>query len=451
MRQPAGLRSATLTLYAMPAVALGLPTIPVFGYLPTFYADSLGVGLALTGSIIFLIRLFDVVTDPLVGLFSDWIPGRFGKRRLPILLGAPLAGLGLLRLFDPPAEVGAGYLLIWGLVLYGGWTLIAVPYAAWGAELSRDYHMRARITAAREAAMLGGVVLAASLPALLSLAGYSERQALESIGWLAIAWGAPSLLLLLTKVPDTASSDYSPSAGRAVGLWRALRELAGNRPFLRLMGAWLVNGLANGIPAVLFLLYMEFVLGADETTRGALILAYFLCGIMAVPLWLRLSRRFGKHRTWGIAMVLACCAFATVPLLGEGDIVAFLVICIVTGMALGADLTLPPAVQADVVDYDKLRFGADRTALLFSLWNLATKISLAGAVAIAFPLLQAMGFDPQASAAITPGASLGLALIYAGLPVVLKLFVVVLIWGFPLTATRQSMIRRRLERRTVKA
>jgi Na+/melibiose symporter-like transporter len=432
----AGLARSRLIFYALPALVLGLPTIPVFIYLPKYYAEDLGLGLTATGLALFFIRLFDVVSDPVIGVLSDRLPTRFGRRRPWIALGAPIAGLALIQLFDPPTDVGTGFLLTWGLLLYAGWTLIAIPYTTWGAELSADYHERTRVTALREGVMLGGVVLAAVLPAVLLTTGRSEAEALIAIGWLAVALGLPSIVLLFLKVPERVAQ----RTGRAN--WRSYAQLFRNRPFVFLVGAWLINGLANGIPAVLFLLYMEHALAVDEQGRSILILTYFLSGIFAIPLWLWLSRRMGKHRVWCLAMLLACGAFAVVPFLGPGDVEIFFFVCVLTGMTLGADLSLPPAMQADVADYDRLRFGAERTATLFSLWNLATKLSLAGAVVIAFPLLSFFGFDLQGPREANP--TWPLPLIYAGLPVVLKLIVTTMVWQFPLTAARQETIRRRL-------
>ncbi len=438
----AGLARSRLIFYALPALVLGLPTIPVFIYLPKYYAEDLGLGLTATGLALFLIRLFDVVSDPIVGLLSDRLPTRFGRRRPWIAIGAPIAGLALIQLFDPPAGVGTGFLLVWGLLLYVGWTLIAIPYTTWGAELSSDYHERTRVTALREGVMLGGVVLAAVLPAALVAAGRSEVESLVAIGWLAVVLGLPSIALLFAKVPERAVA----RSGRVD--WRSYAQLLRNRPFVFLIGAWLVNGLANGIPAVLFLLYMDHALEVGEKGRSILILTYFVSGIVAIPIWLKMSRHLGKHRVWCLAMLLACGAFAVVPFLGPGEVEIFFFVCVLTGMTLGADLSLPPAMQADVADYDRLRFGTERTATLFSLWNLATKLALAGAVVIAFPLLAFLGFDPQGPREANP--TWPLPLIYAGIPVVLKLIATAVVWHFPLTAARQATIRRRLQKAEVR-
>ncbi len=434
----------TLFFYAFPALALSMPTIPVYVYLPTFYAESVGLGLTATGAILLAARITDVVSDPLVGIASDreWLPG--GRRKPWILLGGVIAAVSLIKLFQPPSDAGTGYLLVWTLLLYLGWTFVSVPYTAWGAEISPDYHQRSRITGAREVFQLAGVVMAAAIPALAVKMGAIEAEGIATVAWIAVAAGVPAVALLLWRVRE------APASGTPVKLSRrAFTVVLRNRPFVRLLGAWFVNGFANGIPAVLFPLYLEHALQAETQIRNALIFAYFLCGILAIPIWVRLSRRFGKHRVWCGAMALACCAFVWVPMIPAQGYLLFLVVCVLTGMALGADLSLPPAMQADVVDLDSLRAGGQRAGLFFALWGMSTKLALALAVGVTFPLLDLLGFDP--SLENDGGTILALAVIYAVVPTVLKIIAIIMVWGHPLTERRQRAIRQRLGMREARS
>jgi Na+/melibiose symporter-like transporter len=436
------LRPLTLFAYAAPAVAFAMPTIPIYVYLPTLYAQHFGLGLAATGLILLVARSLDVVTDPIIGVASDRIASRFGRRKPWIVAGALLSAISLVQLLDPPAGAGGWHLLIWINLLNLGWTLIAVPFTAWGAELSGDYHERARITGAREAGMVLGVLIAGALPAAAAASGRGEAEGLAAVAWLAVIVGLPTVVLLMVGVPDRLQA---AATGRSENLlaWRAYAAALANKPFLRLLAGWFVNGLANGLPAVLFPLYLQHALQADALERGVLIMTYFLAGVAAIPLWVWLSRRFGKHRAWCWAMMVACAAFVWVPFLEPRAIEAFFVVCVVTGIAFGADIALPPAMQADVVDLDSLRTGKRRAGLYFALWSMSTKLALAAAVGIAFPALAAFGFSSDGgndAIAIT-----ALAVIYALVPTVLKGCAIAVIWSHPITARRQQIIRRRLD------
>lgn len=432
-----------LVVYGLPAIALAIPTIPVYVQLPSYYATEIGLSLSVVGAAMLVARLFDVVTDPLIGLMSDARPTRFGRRKPWIVLGALLAGLAMMQLFLPPAGATGGYLVAWAALLYLGWTLVAIPYTAWGAELTPDYHDRARLTSVREGASLLGVLAAGAMLATGPRLGWSLGQSQAMVGWIAIGIGAPALALMLWLVPEPrATAADAPPRLRAM-----VAGLGRNKPFLRLIAAWFLNGLANGLPAALFPLYVAHGLRVGEQLQGGLIFAYFASGIAAIPLWLRISRRIGKHRAWCAAMLVCSAAFVCVPLIAPGQWPAFLAICIVTGAALGADLALPPAMQADIVDYDAWKFGRPRAGLLFALWSMASKLALAAAVGFAFPVLDWFGFDAN-GLDNSATAILALTVIYALLPVVIKLTTVMLVWSHPVTSARHAAIRRRLERRS---
>jgi Na+/melibiose symporter-like transporter len=441
LNRPRPLSLGLLIAYGLPGFALAMPTIPAYIFLPAVYGAALGLNAA--GLALLVSRSLDVLIDPIVGALSDRLRTRWGRRKPWIAVGGVIGGFALIKLFQPPADVGVAYLVVWSMLLYLGWTLVAIPYTAWGAELTGDYHERARITAVREGITLLGTVTAGAVPAVIAGMGRPENDALLAISWMAVLLGAPFFALLLWRVPESPSAAVAGHETTAGSLRGLLRALGDNRPFLRLLIAWFVNSLANGIPAALFLLYLEHALHASQAQRSGLILAYFIAGVASIPLWLRVSARYGKHRAWCFAMIATCIAFAFVPLLAPGQIAAFTAICLVTGLGLGADLALPPALQADVVDYDTLRHGQPRAGLFFALWSMSTKLSLAVGVGIAFPALAAFGF--KVGSTNSDRAVVALAVIYAWIPVVLKVIAITLVWAFPITPERQRVIRRRLD------
>jgi len=442
----------TLWAYALPGFVLAMPTIPAYLFLPTLYAQE--IGLAAAGLALLLARVVDVFTDPIVGALSDNTNSRWGRRKPWIIIGGIIAGLSLVQLFEPPQFVTMTYLITWSIFLYIGWTFINVPYTAWGAELSPDYYQRVRITSAREGLMVLGILAAGAMPFFAAQTGISEREGLAAISWLAVLLGIPFLTLLVCRVPESRNTNtFDPSRPSDRSSLNSLKKLSAalstNLPFVRLLSAWFINGLANGIPAVLFLLFLDHGMDADQVQRSMLIFFYFLAAVLAIPFWLRTSLRIGKNRTWCIAMICTCLAFVWVPALGPGDIYLFAIICVVSGIGLGADLALPPALQADVVDYDTLRHGKARAGIFFALWSMATKLALALAVGITFPLLDFFGFSTDGHNA--PSTLLVLAVIYSIVPVVMKIVSIFLIWNFPLTAGRQAIIRARLESRQQRA
>lgn len=410
-----------LAAYALPAFALAALYLPLFTYVTPFYAAERGVDLAALGTAWIVIRMFDAVSDPLMGWLSDRTPMRWGRRRIWLALSVPLIVLACWQAFVPPEGAGLGHAALWLFLLTLGWTMAQTPYAAWGAELAPDYQGRTRVTAWREA-----LVLVGTLAATFAYVGGGGGGAGLQVVAITVAVALPlAVAITLAVVPDRI--DHTPTR---LSLRAGLSAMRANTAFTRLLGAWFVNGLANGVPVTLFLFFTGDRLGLDQDTAGLMFVLYFGAAILGVPGWTWAAGRIGKHRAWCVAMVYACAIFAAALFLGPGDVVPFAVISVLTGLAFGADLALPPAIQADVVEDDTRRTGAARAGLFFAIWQVATKAALALSSGIALIALDGAGFETGAEN--TGTALWTLTVLYAGAPIVLKLVAVAMMWGFPL-------------------
>ncbi len=422
-----------LAAYAAPALPLAAMYFPVYVFLAEFYASAHGLPLGSIGAVFIAARLFDAVSDPVAGIVSDRWTTRWGRRRPWLAAGAPLVMLSAWMLFVPSTGTGLAGFALWLFLLTLGWTVMLTPYFAWGAELTGDYAERGRVSVWRETAGLVGTILAAVLYSL----GADSAQGMRNVALLIVLAMPVACIFCLARVPEP--RDFS----RAGASLRSLvRILTGEPLFARLILAFFINSAANALPAGLFLFFVGQRLGAPAW-GGPLLIVYFGAAVLAAPLWPSLIRRYSKHRVWSWAMLYACAVFAAALLLREGDLVAFAIICVLSGAALGADLSLPTAIQADVVDFDTARFGDQRTGAFFALWSLAQKFALAGSGGAALIVLGWIGFSPAGSNA--PSVLNGLSLLYALAPIVLKLGAVALMWTFPLDADAQRDLRRQIE------
>ncbi len=423
-----------LAAYAAPALPLAALYFPVFIYLAPFYAAERSVDLAALGAVLIGIRLFDAVSDPVVGWLSDHTRARFGRRRLWLLLAVPLVVVAGWQAMVPPEGAGLGHAALWLGLLTLGWTMAMVPYAAWGAELAPDYGGRVRVTGWREGVVIAGTVASAILYDAFGQGGP---------GLAAVAVFIAVAMPLAAGIAAWRVPDPLPARPRTrLRLRDGLAAMRANAPFRRLLIAYFINGLANGLPVSLFLFFVAHVLGAPED-GGWLIVLYFVAAVAGLPFWSWAARRFSKHRAWGAAMVYACAVFLFVLGLGEGDVAWFAVISALTGFALGADMALPPAIQADVIDLDTAETGERRAGVFFAIWSVATKAAVAFSSGIALMVLGFAGFDAEA-AVQTPGALWTLSLLYAAAPVVLKLMAVAVMWGFPLDRAAQEALQARI-------
>ncbi|MGI9142823.1 MAG: MFS transporter, partial [Fluviibacter sp.] len=197
-----------------------------------------------------------------------------------------------------------------------------------------------------------------------------------------------------------------------------------DKVYRRLLVVFMANGVASAFPATLFVFYVSDVLQSPEKT-GLLLAIYFVSAAVAVPCWVRISRMIGRPHAWLVSMLIAMSAFTGAAFLGAGDWLWFLVICIVSGVAVGTDLTLPASMVADL--------GEKQTAsgIYFGVWNLVAKINLALGAGIALPMLSLFGYSPGS---LTHSHVLIAA--YVLLPLSLKAVALVLLycWRKPLTA-----------------
>lgn len=401
-------RHSTLRLsaYGLLGLPLAMAALPVYVHLPKFYGGDLGMPLALLGAILLLTRLADAAIDPLLGYVSD----RAGTRLGYVLASLPVLAAGMVALFHPPADAAVHPAwLAMGLVLtYLGFSMASIAYQAWGAQLSTDSHERTRITAVREVFTLVGVLIAAAAPQLLG------GENAEGLGRFSLVFAA--MIVLCGAITLAAAPRPAPRRADASGVWHAVTRPLANPGFRALLVVFVLSGVAAAIPSTLVLFFIQDVLQAEGASAVFLVL-YFLAGAAGMPLWVWLARRIGKQRAWLASMGVAVGSFVWAYALGPGDLTAFGVICVLSGMSLGADLALPPSILADVIDRDaRARAGAAAEGSYFGLWNLVTKANLAIAAGIALPALAWLGYQPGQG-----GDTGALSLVYCVVPCAFKL------------------------------
>lgn len=411
--------------YGLFGLPLAMAALPVYVHVPRLYADA-GINLALLGGLLLATRLLDAGIDPLLGWWADRTP----RRSRLVVVALPFLAAGMLLLLNP-ASAGSSSPLLWLTVAliatYFGFSLASVAYQAWGAEIGRDSGERTLLTASREGFGLFGVILASLLPLLLAA---DTAAGLARLSWLFV----PLLVLAAVVTVLGAAGDRqrlarvdpsrpaTPPASLAT-----LRHAFRDRRFVRLVGIFLLNGIAAALPATLVLFFVADVLAA-EAMSGIFLALYFIAGVAGLPLWVLLARRIGRIRAWLVSMAVACIAFVFALSLGAGDVAAFAAVCLLTGLALGADLALPPALLADIAESPMASAGAGG---YFGWWNLIAKLNLALAAGLALPLLALLGYEPGGDARGGTGGDAGLqalALVYCLLPVFFKAAAATLAW-----------------------
>ena len=394
-----------LAAYGLLGAPLAMMALPVYVLVPKFYFEATGLALSVIGAVLLITRLADAFVDPFLGAWVDRAKQR-GSYLRPVLIAMPPLALGFVLMFMPPAGLGPVAATVWLAVTltaaYFGYSLASIAYQAWGAELAGNDHERARVTGWREGAGLLGVIAASIIPYAL---GAPSLIALFLI-LLAVA-----LVLLVRLAPRPAAHPNGDAPGALASVTLPLRTSR----FRWLLAIFVANGIAAAIPASLVLFFVADRLEL-EARSGIFLALYFIAGAASMPLWVRLAARLRLEAVWLLGMIAAVAAFVWAYGLGAGDFTAFALICLLSGIALGADLALPPALLARVIDDN--RHTGHHEGAYFGLWNLANKLNLALAAGIALPALELLGYTPGTRA---PEALASLSLAYALLPCLLKL------------------------------
>jgi glycoside/pentoside/hexuronide:cation symporter, GPH family len=396
--------------YGLMGLPLAFVALPLYVVLPNYYARELGVPLATLGAILLGARMLDAVVDPWLGRSSDRLFASSTARLLRVCAAAALVlALGFAALFFPPVRGNA--LLLWAagalVVTYTAYSMVSVAHQSWGARLGGDALQRSRIVAWREGLGLAGVLIASVLPVVAGL-GITTAVFTAALAAGMAAW---------MRAPKPRAAQDAPAALDAqpavpVSLWMPLR-----RPgFTALLSVFILNGIASAIPATLVLFFIQDLLQAPKAMEGLFLTAYFLAAAMSIPLWLRAVARFGLWRAWLGGMVLAVAVFIWAANLGSGDVVPFMWVCALSGVALGADLAAPPALLAGLIQSNGDHGQGEGT--YFGWWNFATKLNLALAAGLALPALALFGYTPGAR---SPAALEALVIAYCVLPCALKL------------------------------
>jgi len=434
--------------YAAPAFALAVVGIPVYVYIPKFYTDVVGINITVLGYLMFSVRIFDAITDPAIGYLSDRTPNRFGRRRPYIALGSLLVAVAMFLLFNPPAG-SASFETVWfGIsiyLLFLFWTAVVVPFESLGPEITFDYNERTSLFGLRDGFLIAGTLAAASSPAavqwLFNLAPDAQGERAKFF-WIAVIY-APLLIGTCWWCALVIRERRPAVARQRRGLWRGLRQVAHNRPFVILLIAYTVSAIGNNLPATLILFYVEYVL--QSQLADFFLMLYFLTGIIFLPAWILISRRTGKKAAWIASMAINTGAFVGVFFLGPGDTAIYGALVFLSGIGFGATLAIPSAIQADVIDYDELLTGERREGQYIGLWSISKKFAAAVGIGAGLSALGMAGYTPNAE---QPAAvQMTLRVLYALVPSLCNIVAIVIAFAYPISGRIHADIRQAIAQR----
>ena len=411
-RSPRSVSFGSTLAYGVPTFGLAAPFFFVQFYFLNFATDVLLMAPAVVGFILAVGRVWDGISDPMVGFLSDRTRTRLGRRR-PWMLAATLPTvLAFVAVWSPPGELQEGAITLWTAAALLAFTTAAtgwsIPHSALGAELSDDPHVRSRIFGVRQVFLLLGAACSFGGMQLVINAG-DPRAAAARLA-LVVALG----MLLLLLIPPLALRERPEFQGRGpLRPLPAIRDVLANPHGRRILFVWFVDQLGMASQGAVAPFMAIYILERPDAI-GVFPAFYIGPMILSVPLWIRLSRRFGKRNVWLVAMLGAAASYASLFGLEANDLVLAAVLLAGAGFWSGCGGPLGPSLLAEVIDYDERRTGERKEGIYFAAWALVQKTSTALVVLVVGIALQLSGFE--ANAEQSPAADLAIRFCLAGLP-----------------------------------
>ena len=403
-----------IAAYGAPIFAISYLVFFVQSYFLKFATDVLLIAPAVVSILFAVAKIWDSVSAPLIGNWSDRTRSRLGRRRPFLFASLPLLALGFAMLWTVPSDIAGVVRIAWLtaglLIFFTAVDLYAVPHFALGTALSVHPHDRTRIFAVRSASFTVGIFVAfAGIQFVMNAVDQRHTATMFAI---ATVFAAVCMLL----VPPLAlrePTQLNNVAGR--GLWNALLSVGSTRAGRQLYAVNFIESAGTGAIAAMGPYMGQYIVCRPEV---ALLppTAYVLAGLIAIPLWVRLSKSLGKASTWRISMFVAGAAFGAMWSIGKDDIELSVVLLASAGAAMGCGAVLSASLLADVIDIDARRTGERKEGIYSAVNALMGKLGGALAIGVSGPILAATGFVPNV--AQSESAQLGIRILSAGFPCV---------------------------------
>ena len=393
----------TTIAYGMPGLGAGYMYLLMSLYVMKFSTDVLLIAPAVMGVIFSISRIWDAVSDPIAGYLSDRTTFKFGRRRTWMLISFIPISFGFLAVFSPPESMQGQSLDLWMMIailsFYSAITLLNVPHMALGAELSEDYHERTRLFGVRHIGFtLGSILALVSMSLLISEENNPNGDVRQLAGSLAFyAIGAMSLMIFFAVSKLKENPEFQNRVNK--NPFKAFRDVWINPHAKILIIVLFIENLGGAVIGVLTLYVTQYIVEAPAWAP-LIIFAYMLPSALSVPLWIPLSRRFGKIRLLVFSLAFTGISFGGIFIIPFLDsitdrLIVMFIGAALGGMAAGCGGAIGPSVKGDVIDYDEYLTGERKEGSYFAALNFVFKSATGIMLLVTGFVLQFSGFIPN--------------------------------------------------------
>jgi GPH family glycoside/pentoside/hexuronide:cation symporter len=418
------------------------------------------------GILFFLPRVFDSLTDPIMGFISDNTKSKWGRRRPYVFLGAVIMGISFVIMWQLYRENGIDYnftyFLLWSFAFYLGLTIFSVPYVAMGYEMSTDFHERTSIMAVAQWIGQWAWVIAPWFWVIMYDKGWFESADVATRD-LAIWVGVVCMLFAMVpaifiKSKSTVNENYSPLTVKNIGgslkeIIQGFKEAFRSKPFVKLcISTFFIFNAFNTIAAFSFFIIVYHMFNGDAGAAGIWptlfgSLASLVTTFLVIPTVALMSKKLGKKKAFILSQGISVIGYVMLWFLFvPGKPYMFIYALPFFSFGIGSLFTLMMSMTADVIDLDELNTGKRREGIFGAIYWWMVKFGFAIAGLLSGAIMTLVGFD--SSVASQPEeAIIGLRIFYSGLPILGTLIAMYVMRNYDVTEERANEIRAELEKR----
>ncbi len=435
----------TKLLYGVGDVGNAVVNSAIQFFLLAFYTDGALIAAGLAGTALWVAKFWDAVNDPLFGWLSDRTTSRLGKRRVYMIFGALPLAISIALLWFVPRGLSNVGVFIWialtFMIFDTLWTLTNVPYYAMTAELTEDYDERSGLTAFRMVLGVPAYIVGAALtPFLVGL--FADKR--TGYGVIGVVYGLLAAVALWIAAAGIRERQQIAASKAETPPLRTFLETFRNRPFVRLIVAFLLANVAFALIKTLLYYFLTYQLDMEKQVSVVMFILLLLVVLFLFP-WKKLSERLDKGPAYALGLLIGGVAMALTFFLPHRPTFWVYVIAVLAGIGFSAQWVFPWAMVPDVVEIDRLDTGEHRGGMYYGVWGLATKLSEALGLVAAGWVLQLSGYVPNV--AQSANTLLGIRLFFGPVPLLFILLALPLLIWYPITRKSHAALLAKLEGR----
>lgn len=406
-----------------------------------YLTDTVGLAAAAAGAAVMIGKLWDAVTDPMMGFISDRTRSRWGRRRPYLLFGALPLALTMWFFFTNPHIEGQAMLAVWAAfalcLLNTAYTIVNIPYSSLTPELTKDYHERSSLNGYRFGFAVIGTILGAG--AVLPLVGIFGADRSAGFSFMGAVLGAVMAASALVTFLSVREPDHSNEPIPTDKFFPTFTSVFRNRPYVIVLFTYALNLTALNFVQGILVYYFKYIYRDEALTTIAMLLL-LVVAMACIPVSVLVSRRIGKKRTYQISFAVLASACALIWALGH--ILGpkfFLAMMVYAGIGIGFGYVAPWAMVPDAIEFDAVRTGNRREGAFYGMWTFMSKVGTSLAIALTGAILGAAGYAANL-AEQAPRTLAAIRLLIGPIPAAVFIAAAILIQIYPLDEKEYARI-----------